>query len=126
MSGVYIVEAVRHLDDRAWAVYLVGGLALVWLGWTTRMTITPDGVVVQNGWRSRILPWAEITAAHMVTVRGKQVLQLKLRDGRRVRVRAVGAGLLAGGESYARHVVTQLAAARQAAAEGGPGTDRRR
>lgn len=80
---------VAQDPDLKW-VWILGAALTAWFGWTFRMTLRTDGVVVQNFGIPRLYPWHDIQTARMTTPRYRDpVLALYLKDGRRVRVWAV-------------------------------------
>lgn len=93
----FVIAAIRDAEGGMRAVFAVIALVLFWLGWMCRMTITQDGLVVQNYGRPHLVPWRDITAVHMAKMRSEDVLHLELRGRRTVQVWAVAAGLRAGG-----------------------------
>lgn len=71
-------------------MWLLGAALVAWCGWTCRMSLRKDGVVVQNFWIPKKYAWRDIRTARMTAPRfGDPVLALYLKDGRRVRVWAV-------------------------------------
>ncbi len=115
---VFAVAAIRDVDGTARLLYALIALAMVWLGWTCRMTVTPDGLLVQNYGRTQVVPWREITAFHLARYRGSDVLHLELGARRTVRVWAVAVGIRSGSERFCQKVVTRLEQARAAAKRG--------
>lgn len=88
----------------------IGAVIVAWCGWTCRMTLRSEGVVVQNSWTPKTYPWHEIQTARMTTPRFHgPVLALYLKDGRRIRVWAVSVvqGI---GEGYCSRARNQLLA----------------
>lgn len=91
-------------------MYLIGAVILAWCGWTCRISLRSDGVVVQNFWTSKKYRWRETQTARMTAPRFHDpVLALYLKDGRRIRVWAVSVvqGI---GEDYCSRAHDQLLA----------------
>lgn len=89
---------------------VISAAIVAWCGWTSRMSLGSDGVVVQNFWIPKTYPWHEIQTARMTTPRHRDpVLALYLKDGRRIRVWAVSVvrGI---GEGYCSRAHDQLLA----------------
>lgn len=92
-------------------VCLIGAVLFAWCGWTCRMSLRSDGVVVQNFWIPKTYPWDEIRTARMVAPRFRDpVLALYLKDGRRIRVWAVSVVQGTIGEGYCSRARDQLLA----------------
>lgn len=111
LGALFLVTRGLFEDDPALKWILVLGAALVaWCGWTCRMSLRSDGVVVQNSWIPKMYPWHDIQTARMTAPRFRDpVLAIYLKDGRRIRVWAVS--VIRGiGEDYCSLAHDQLLA----------------
>lgn len=84
------IRAVLESDPDIKWLWLAGAVVVAWAGWTQRMTLRTDGIIVQNCWIPKRYPWEDIRTARMTQPRfWDPVLAIYLKDGRRIRVCAV-------------------------------------